>query len=345
MRVVLRGVVLRTVWATPSRVLPTSPRMSQLSNRAAPASAAAAATSPTELWHAIVDRYNAANAAAVATLTDTSTLVLADGGIAFVLKVATTLRDKPKAPPVSGPKKEWKNPFLPPDADLFVCHLSAAHSLVLNKFNVVPHHGLVVTRDFHPQEEPLTAADFDATWKVIQAMPQGGLAYFNCGPESGASQPHKHVQVVPLPLVPDAPAAGDPPFLPAIAAAAAAAAAGVASPSDGIVELRALPCVGFLARVDASAASGERLAAAHAALVARAQHAAGVEGATMSYNMVMTREFILVAPRRRESAGPVSCNAMAFAGSFFVRSAGELEFIHAQGPMHVLSEVGVPWSM
>lgn len=31
-------------------------------------------------------------------------------------------------------------------------------------------------------------------------MPRGGLAFYNCGPASGASQPHKHVQVVPLPL-------------------------------------------------------------------------------------------------------------------------------------------------
>lgn len=31
-------------------------------------------------------------------------------------------------------------------------------------------------------------------------MPYGGLAYFNHGPDSGKSQPHKHVQVVPLPL-------------------------------------------------------------------------------------------------------------------------------------------------
>ena len=29
----------------------------------------------------------------------------------------------------------------------------------------------------------------------MQAIPQGALAYFNCGPESGASQPHKHIQV------------------------------------------------------------------------------------------------------------------------------------------------------
>jgi hypothetical protein len=31
-------------------------------------------------------------------------------------------------------------------------------------------------------------------------MPGGGLAYYNCGEHSGASQPHKHVQIVPLPL-------------------------------------------------------------------------------------------------------------------------------------------------
>ena len=29
----------------------------------------------------------------------------------------------------------------------------------------------------------------------VQAMPGGGLAFFNCGDQSGASQPHKHIQV------------------------------------------------------------------------------------------------------------------------------------------------------
>ena len=36
----------------------------------------------------------------------------------------------------------------------------------------------------------------------LQAMPEGGICYFNCGPHSGASQPHKHLQIVPLPLSP-----------------------------------------------------------------------------------------------------------------------------------------------
>lgn len=41
----------------------------------------------------------------------------------------------------------------------------------------------------------------------LQAMPEGGICYFNCGPHSGASQPHKHLQIVPLPLSPGCDAA------------------------------------------------------------------------------------------------------------------------------------------
>ena len=31
-------------------------------------------------------------------------------------------------------------------------------------------------------------------------MPSGGLAFYNCGEHSGHSQPHKHMQLLPLPL-------------------------------------------------------------------------------------------------------------------------------------------------
>lgn len=44
------------------------------------------------------------------------------------------------------------------------------------------------------------AGDPHGSAAVVQAMPYGGLAYFNHGPDSGQSQPHKHIQVVPLPL-------------------------------------------------------------------------------------------------------------------------------------------------
>ncbi len=43
-----------------------------------------------------------------------------------------------------------------------------------------------------------------------QAFPKGALAYFNCGEAAGASQPHKHMQIVPLPLAEGSSCAGCP---------------------------------------------------------------------------------------------------------------------------------------
>ena len=93
------------------------------------------------------------------------------------------------------------DPFLPYDERLWVAHLPPSHELLLNKFPVSLHHALVVTRAFEEQEDPLTAADLRAAWAVVDAMPgAGGMAFFNRGPASGASQRHKHLQIVPLPL-------------------------------------------------------------------------------------------------------------------------------------------------
>lgn len=51
---------------------------------------------------------------------------------------------------------------------MWVQHLSPTHTLLLNKFNVVPHHLLVVTRAFESQLDPLNAADMEATWALMQ---------------------------------------------------------------------------------------------------------------------------------------------------------------------------------
>ena len=47
-------------------------------------------------------------------------------------------------------------------------HLSRTHTLLLNKFNVVAHHLICVTREFEQQTEPLSAADLEATWTAMQ---------------------------------------------------------------------------------------------------------------------------------------------------------------------------------
>lgn len=166
---------------------------------------------PETIWRTINERYTYAQVAQATKMTETAPDILAEkvsgSVVRFVLRVASNLRDKPKdIGPRSdeteeknvetGKENTGRNPFLPPDPDLFVCHLSETHSLVLNKFNVVPRHVIIVTRAFVRQDTPLSLEDMSATWTVVRSMPSpGGLAYFNCGPVSGASQPHKHVQV------------------------------------------------------------------------------------------------------------------------------------------------------
>ena len=335
------------------------------------------------LWQQIVQRYDAAQRHKAASTFDTHTELVRDdrAGATFVLKVAAQLRDKPKPPPpqqqqpgaADGPKPACKNPFLPPDPELFVCHLSDTHSLVLNKFNVMPYHLLIITRQFESQLDPLNARDLAATLAAMQALPTGALAFYNCGPLSGASQPHKHVQVVPLPLhggpsllggsaaskgassstVPcpsSTPSGGggsaesssgssaDPPFGPLVDAATSCVAPGTP------VELRQLPFISFAARLpgDATPALLEGFFSQLLQRCGEASKAAGVPEASSSYNALLTRRFLMLVPRSSEAAGPVNCNSVAFAGSFFVRSEEELAYVR-RDPLGILAAVGVPW--
>lgn len=65
-------------------------------------------------------------------------------------------------------------------------------------------------------------------------MPLGGVAFYNCGPESGRSQPHKHMQVVPLPFMDGQEAQPPVHALVLHAAAAAAVAASEVFPVRGL---------------------------------------------------------------------------------------------------------------
>jgi hypothetical protein len=73
----------------------------------------------------------------------------------------------------SNKQKQWVNPFLPYDEQLWVRHLSDTHTLLLNKFNVVAHHLICVTRTFQPQTDDLNAADLGATWEAMQVWNAG----------------------------------------------------------------------------------------------------------------------------------------------------------------------------
>ena len=75
----------------------------------------------------------------------------------------------------SSDQKRPANPFLPYDERLWVSHLSDTHTLLLNKFNVVEHHLLVVTRSYASQLDSLRLPDFEALLLVLQVISSPGL--------------------------------------------------------------------------------------------------------------------------------------------------------------------------
>jgi len=100
----------------------------------------------------------------------------------------------------------------PYDKFTFIEEMAPNHNLCLNKFYVYDHHLLLLTRDFQPQVAHLSVDDFLAvvnTWELLgdgaqqqqQKQNQGEelswMAFYNRGFYSGASQPHKHIQLVP----------------------------------------------------------------------------------------------------------------------------------------------------
>src|SRR5271169_3104867 len=158
------------------------------------------------LWNCIIATTERARASGVLLPAPTTYTFVEDSGIFFFVRVLTSLQRKDEAREeqvaVASPAKKV-NPFFPPEEDLTVADITDTHVAILNKFNVVDHHLLIVTRRFEDQEMLLNANDFEAMWTCMAEF--NGLGFYNGGRKAGASQQHKHLQIVPLPLAPEGP--------------------------------------------------------------------------------------------------------------------------------------------
>jgi ATP adenylyltransferase len=272
---------------------------------------------PAGLWSALKRRTELAAKSGELQPLATRTEFVEDGGVRFVVRALDAIERKRRA---AGEQRD--NPFLPYDPAMFVAEVSDTHVALLNKFNVIDHHLLIVTRRFEDQEVPLALEDFEALWRCMGEFE--GLAFYNGGLTAGASQPHKHLQMVPLPFAPGGHAVPIEPLL------------REATETPAAVE--ALPFCHAVARIDALARQSPGEAAeASRALYARMIDSLGAAG--RPYNLLLTRQWMMYVPRSREHFGSVSVNALGFAGSLFVRNEQELRQVEVAGPMSVLRSV------
>lgn len=63
---------------------------------------------------------------------------------------------------------------------------------------------------------------------------------------------------------------------------------------------------------------------------------------TGPYNLLVTRQSMLLVPRSVECFEGLSINALGFAGGLLVRDEAQLEILKAHGPMTALRQVSVP---
>jgi len=287
------------------------------------------------LWQAVTTTTRQALVSGILQPIPTHFRHMEDHGVRFGVRVLTHLARKRRALPDSTtgtPPAE--NPFLPHEPAMFVADISPTHICLLNRYNVVDHHILMVTRTFVAQETALGLEDFEALWACM--VEYEALGFYNSGVMAGASQRHRHLQMVPLPLMPGGPPV---PLEPSILAA------------ETCVKGLHAPCLPFrhgLAQIPWSdGASPAELARASWQQYRQLLGALGLvhsngETEPAPYNLLVARKWMLLVPRSRECFACISLNALAFAGTLLVHDEQQLEALKRHGPMHALLHVGFP---
>ncbi len=278
-----------------------------------------------DFWTEVVDRAEGALAAGAMHSFECALHFIEQDGVEFVVRVATRF---PPGETAAGRSKDAPklaaNPFASPEPALVVRDLTRTHFALLNKFSVVREHLLVVTREFVDQRTLLAEADFEALAPCMREAEV--LAFYNGGREAGASQAHRHLQVVTLPLSPrrSVPMAAllerHPVELPFPHALARLAEGEVAQPAAMLSRYRGLLQEAGLRPVMRD----------------------GLEWQPQPYSLLVTHEWMLLVPRSGDRFAGISINSLAFAGSFFVRDERGLEAIAGAGPMAVLRAVTLP---
>lgn len=229
-------------------------------------------------------------------------------GIDFVVRYAPQLQAKIRAGIDNKASDKPRNPFLPPEPELTVESIAPNHTLILNKFNVLPIHALLITEQFVEQSDQLMLTDFQAVSSLLAAT--DGLIFYNGGKAAGASQPHRHFQLVPQDF-----GNGSLPIQAAI---------------DNCRHHERAQIFPFEHRLFwLPDYQPETLYDAWLKL----------EYAWQPYNLLITQQWMLVVPRKCESVQGISINSLAFAGGLLAKNAEERAIIKQTGCIELMRQV------
>lgn len=284
------------------------------------------------LWPTLLERTAHAHERGSILSIPTEPEVIEQGGVAFHVRVMRALAMKPRATTA----QSNANPFLPYDPDLFVAELSPTHVALLNKFNVVDHHLVIVTRAFEPQEALLTREDCAALLICLAEI--DGLVFYNAGSVAGASQRHKHLQLIPLSAFPNSQL----PIEPLLRSVKMADATGTVSGLPFLHAHALMNPAWFDPQKDGASSLLDCYHSLLRAVGLPVKTIAECSTPAAPYNLLVTRKWLLLVPRSQEFFEGISINALGFAGALLVKDAAQLAMLRKQGPMNALQHVALP---
>ncbi|KAJ1300367.1 hypothetical protein OPQ81_005186 [Rhizoctonia solani] len=159
-----------------------------------------------EVVSSVYSKFEAAKSSGALFFYPSTLSRVTERGFNFEIATCPALQKKPVLPAPDFAKVDKPDPFAPPYVpELFIGELKDElegdeYAILLNKFSVIPGHFLMVTKSFHPQNSPLTPPELTQAYLLIRASQKSKspiFAFYNCGADSGASQPHKHIQLIP----------------------------------------------------------------------------------------------------------------------------------------------------
>lgn len=281
----------------------------------------------------------------------------------FQVRYCPSLAKKPlpKKDQDAKPKKKH-NPFENPDPALFITDIpgsseTPSHYLVLNKFPIIPSHFILATKTNKAQTHALEPADLEAAYACLRAWGNGSsdrqlYGFFNSGEHSGASQPHRHLQFVPVEGMRESDDSGewdllmnrivngdaDVPFEVFWEAV---------SDDFSIQELHAI-----YTRLYDKALSAVKAFIQHNP-GALDLHETSSGDVPFSYNLGMTSKALMIIPRQKEGApltvdgqevGFAAFNGTVLAGTMIVKKHEEWDLLKGNGSLinELLQEIGIP---
>jgi len=213
----------------------------------------------------------------------------------------------------SGTKQD--NPFLPYEEEMFVADAGESHVCLLNKFPVISPHLLICSREFVPQTSPLELQDFCA-W-VMGFDSDNVFGFYNSGTMAGASQPHRHMQLVQSSI-----------------------------PLEHAIINHELPFKHHLYQFDSL--SGERLYLCYLAGLRELgildkngltnDNSLASEQECKPYNLLLTKHWMLMIPRSTNQVNDVFANGINYSGRFLVKEPEQLTWLKEYGMMQFLKD-------